>query len=69
LNVIINEEVLVKEIKVLDETGRLVDIQTPNRMVKSYTLSTSSLATGIYTLQIITNDGLVYKKFIRKQKM
>ena len=65
LNIIINEEVFLKEIKVLDETGRVVIIKTPNSMIAKYTIETLNLAEGIYTIQLITKDGQIYKKFVK----
>ena len=65
LNVIINEEVFVNEIKVLDETGRVVIIKTPNSMITKYTIETLNLAEGVYIIQLITKDGQIYKKFVK----
>jgi hypothetical protein len=65
LNVMINEEVFVKEIKVLDETGRVVIIKTPNSIITKYTIETLNLAEGVYTIQLITKDGQIYKKFVK----
>ena len=65
LNVMINEEVFVKEIKVLDEIGRVVIIKTPNSMIAKYTIETLNLAEGIYTIQLITKVGQIYKKFVK----
>jgi hypothetical protein len=68
LNVMINEEIFVKEIKVLDETGRVVIIKTPNSVITKYTIETLNLAEGIYTIQLITKDQQIYKKFVKKSK-
>ena len=65
LNLVINEEVFVKEIKVLDETGRVVIIKTPNSMITKYAIETLNLAEGIYTIQLVTKDGQIYKKFVK----
>ncbi|MFM9051736.1 MAG: T9SS type A sorting domain-containing protein, partial [Bacteroidota bacterium] len=65
LNMLMGREVLVREIKIMDETGRVVLTQSPNQLLKSLALSMANLSTGVYTLQLTTGQEQVYKRFVK----
>lgn len=65
LNLLMGRQVLIREIKVLDEMGRVVLNQAPNQLMSSYQLNIADLATGIYTLQLTTNNEQLHKRFVK----
>lgn len=64
-NLIINEEVFGKYIRMLEETFRLFIIKIPIGMIKKYTFEALNLTEGVCTIQLITRGGKIYKKYVK----
>jgi hypothetical protein len=67
INIEFDDQVLILNIKIVDEFGRLVFQVSPKQMMKSYTIDIESLAEGIYTLQISTEKGKINKKVVKSK--
>jgi hypothetical protein len=65
LRVNFNEVLLVKHVRIMDQTGRVVDAQSPNQLISDYQLNMAHLPSGIYSLQIITTDAQFNRKFVK----
>lgn len=62
LNLTCEETMMMKIIKVYNSLGQLVKMINPINS-KQYSLSTEDLATGFYTIQIFTQEGVITQKF------
>lgn len=55
------------ELKISDVSGRIIVHQTLKYQTGNTTLDVSSLANGIYTIQLLNNKTNVYEKFCKQQ--
>lgn len=62
VNVVIPPEVTISKASVVDTLGRELDLPCPSR---SFEINVSQMPPGYYILRLQTQDGMIYKKFIR----
>jgi lysyl endopeptidase len=54
------------EIQLVDLTGRIISTNAVNKDIKLYTISTSSLSNGVYSVKIIGKEGSLTKRIIKQ---
>src|SRR5690606_11608600 len=65
INVSASENDIMEQISIYDAMGRL--IKKHNKInQKSRTINIATLPNGIYVLEVATNNGIGYKKFIKE---
>ncbi|MFN5325043.1 MAG: T9SS type A sorting domain-containing protein, partial [Bacteroidota bacterium] len=62
------KEVMVREIRVVDQTGRVAISKSINKAIRTSQVEISKLETGVYTIQIITNNAQFNQKVVKVRK-
>ena len=61
-----NGKLPIKEIKIFNVLGEAVLYQQPTTNNKQLTIEVSALSTGIYFIQVKTEQGIIRKKFVKE---
>jgi hypothetical protein len=66
IGISLNSTATLKEIKILDLTGRTIDTKSVNKGENNIRISVSDFPSGVYLISITTDQGTKVRKFIKR---
>jgi hypothetical protein len=66
INIILNSNADTKEIKIMDLTGRVIEVRQVQKNENKISMDINNYSSGVYLISFTSNEGTKVRKFVKR---